>query len=130
MRIQQQGPQPNWKILLPQVSDCSIVSSNKNDNLRGPDEDAADGDVSKGSDGLASDGGLDTAVDSDNVHDDTHGSAGVQERQTTADGVGNEEQEEDNADGLDNTVDTGGKEAGLGTRHAQVSEDLGSVVVL
>ena len=130
-RIQQTGPQPNWKKL---SSSQSLVvlqfAKGQQENLRSPEEDTGDGDISESRHALASDRRLNTTVDTNQVHDETLSSTGPQQTPATTERVGNEDEEDGASGNLDDTIHTSGQEAGLSTGDTEVLEDLRSVVVL
>ena len=99
-------------------------------HLRSPEVDAGDGDITEGGDRLALDRGLDTTVDTDDVHDDSLGGTGPQQTAAATEGIGDENEENEDTGRLDDTVDTGSEERGSGAGHSKVLEDLGSIVVL
>lgn len=121
-------------------------------NLRSPEVDASDGDISKSRDlskriisarslikqhitmvatyTFTLDRGLDSAVDANDVHDKTLCDTSPQQTATSAKRIGHKDKEDSNSGQFDDTVDTSGEQRGVSTSQAETLEDLRSIVVL
>jgi hypothetical protein len=73
--------------------------------------------------------GSDAHEDTDVKHRETHGDRGPEQRFATSEGVGGEDQEQAAHDHLDDAVDAGCEETGLGAVETKVGEDLRSIYI-
>jgi hypothetical protein len=132
-RIQQTGPQPNWKKLFVRVSHRLCLRPWRGSigwDLRSPEKDTGDGDITESGYALAFDRRLNTAVNTNQIHDEALSSTGPQKTPTASERVGNEDEEDGATDDLDHTVHSSGQETSLSTGNTEVLKDLRSVVVL
>jgi len=75
-----------------------------------PEVDADDGHISKGGDTCTSNRGLNTTVDTDDVHGEELSNTGPQKTAASAKRIGKEDEESSTSSNLDDTVDTGSEE--------------------
>ena len=139
-KIQQTGPQPNWKKLHSKGQSifqtrCAPaktvrIEQHGGGNLRSPKENTSDGDISKGRDSLTLDRRSGTTVNTNEIHDETLSNTGPQQTSASSKRIGDKCEERGAGNRLNDTVDTSGEETGVGSSHSQVLEDLRSVVVL
>lgn len=79
---------------------------------------------------LALSGWGDSAVDANDVHDNTLGETGPQQTAASTKRIGDEDEEDSNGGELDDTVDASGKQRRVSASQTETLENLGCVVVL